>query len=387
MLVAFLVLASAVAVFGLKVMPPHSGTFSGPARVVDGDTLLVDGSALDLWGVDAPELAQTCTDPRTGAVSDCGLAVARALAAHLAERPIACARAPTSDARRYHCHLDGADLAGWLLAGGHAVSDNGPDRYRQLEEDARRNGRGLWGHEFNRPSEWRASRQQIQIGLPETGPASAGKAGAVPYRDRIEVLYFWSGVWLLMATAGGLFYTAYMIRQANEQFRSNVMLDFDRRWYSSELEGSRKCMRDFIGEANLRLAPLLDRVGEEEEQTIRQGLYTRLLDEWSVKNSEKFWKVMDICVFCESLGHAVHYGKLKESEAYQLFGGVIKSAGFIFSGHIETNYRTDNEVFRHFLDLYYNFRERERTPRDPDRVAQAEKRLERVNSLMASADP
>ncbi len=47
-------------------------TLSGPARVVDGDTLFVAGERIRLHGIDAPEKDQTCSiDGRDWA---CGIA-------------------------------------------------------------------------------------------------------------------------------------------------------------------------------------------------------------------------------------------------------------------------------------------------------------------------
>eukprot|EP00955_Chlamydomonas_euryale_P043964 352766-Chlamydomonas_euryale.AAC.5 len=49
------------------LLPPAAGASSGPtlqgqARVVDGDTLVVDGTRIRLFGVDAPESKQVCRD-------------------------------------------------------------------------------------------------------------------------------------------------------------------------------------------------------------------------------------------------------------------------------------------------------------------------------------
>ena len=50
---------------------------------------------------------------------------------------------------------DGKDVGAWLVRNGHAVAAYG-DRYKDIENEARREGRGLWSHDvaFD-PRYWR----------------------------------------------------------------------------------------------------------------------------------------------------------------------------------------------------------------------------------------
>ena len=53
------VFSSALAMF-LFTAAPALADITGPARVVDGDTLRVDGAKIRLSEIDAPERRQTC---------------------------------------------------------------------------------------------------------------------------------------------------------------------------------------------------------------------------------------------------------------------------------------------------------------------------------------
>lgn len=64
-------------------------TLSGPARVVDGDTLEVAGQRIRLEGIDAPELSQNCT-AASGTEWNCGGAAAQALRRLISNKDIAC---------------------------------------------------------------------------------------------------------------------------------------------------------------------------------------------------------------------------------------------------------------------------------------------------------
>lgn len=145
---------------------------AGMARVVDGDTLRVDGRTFRLWAIDAPELVQACE--RDGLNYACG----RAAAAYL--RTLLTPAIPTGDrtvdaaAAQVVCEprasdqygrvaalcragtMDlGAEMvrAGWALV----LVRHGAD-YAAEEEDARTNLRGLWAGAFDAPWDWRAKR-------------------------------------------------------------------------------------------------------------------------------------------------------------------------------------------------------------------------------------
>jgi endonuclease YncB( thermonuclease family) len=53
--------AIAFLLFGAVTARPSFADVSGPATVVDGDTLVVAGEHVRLQGIDAPEMHQTCT--------------------------------------------------------------------------------------------------------------------------------------------------------------------------------------------------------------------------------------------------------------------------------------------------------------------------------------
>jgi endonuclease YncB( thermonuclease family) len=154
-------LAAGVASVGLlacaPAQRPAADSVTGPARVVDGDTLEVRGLRLRLAGVDAPELRQTCA--RDGRRWPCGRAAARALARKIDGRPVACAWRETDrwDRPIASCRVGGVDLAGWLAERGWALAFRRyATTYIPEERRAKAAGRGLWSGSFVPPWEYRA---------------------------------------------------------------------------------------------------------------------------------------------------------------------------------------------------------------------------------------
>jgi endonuclease YncB( thermonuclease family) len=131
----------------------NAAALTGPAYVMDGDSLRILGTEIRLYGVDAPELHQTCT--RAGRPWNCGHEAAEALRTASGGKDVIC-RARDRD--RYGrmvavCHAAGLDLGAAMVKGGLAVAYG---RYAADEREARDARRGIWGTTFDPPAVWRA---------------------------------------------------------------------------------------------------------------------------------------------------------------------------------------------------------------------------------------
>ncbi len=128
-------------------------TLGGGARVIDGDSLVVGGTEIRLFGIDAPELHQTCS--RAGRPWNCGQEAAQALRRMVAGREVTCHARERDRFERTvaTCRTGELDLAAAMVRGGYAIAYGAYDADEREARDARR---GLWAGEFDRPATWRA---------------------------------------------------------------------------------------------------------------------------------------------------------------------------------------------------------------------------------------
>ncbi|MEL6794130.1 MAG: thermonuclease family protein [Pseudomonadota bacterium] len=125
---------------------------SGRATVNDGDTITLNGEKIRIYGIDAPELSQTCRD-RNGASYDCGRLAQREME-RLAKRPMSCDAVETDRYGRTVaiCYADGEDVGGAMVSSGWARAYLSYSlRYAAEETRARAADRGLWAGEFDDP--------------------------------------------------------------------------------------------------------------------------------------------------------------------------------------------------------------------------------------------
>lgn len=144
----------------------------GPARVVDGDTLVVEGQKIRLFGIDAPEKAQSCSLP-SGSEYPCGLQSKAALEAKLQGKSVSCAVQTTDQYGRSvsKCTVNGGwgglggggdeEINAWLVKNGLAVAytQYGGKAYSELEREAKAEHLGVWQGSFMTPSVWRKEQK------------------------------------------------------------------------------------------------------------------------------------------------------------------------------------------------------------------------------------
>lgn len=131
----------------------------GMARVIDADTIELQGLRVRLEGIDAPERAQSC-ELADGMPYPCGQQARMALADRIGSRDVEC-RGDERD--RYGrtlavCYLGSEDLNGWLVSEGWAIAYTRYSlTYVPQETMARLAGRGIWAGNFEMPEDWRRS--------------------------------------------------------------------------------------------------------------------------------------------------------------------------------------------------------------------------------------
>lgn len=148
---------------GLALAPALHPDHSGPAQVIDGDTIIINGEKHRLYGVDAAEFGQNCV-MRDGAAWPCGRDAARALVKFLEGRTVNCEPRGRDDYRRHVsiCYAGKDNLSAWAAREGWAVADHDAPRrvnFSSEEGAARFLRKGIWLGGFDDPADWRQDHQ------------------------------------------------------------------------------------------------------------------------------------------------------------------------------------------------------------------------------------
>lgn len=133
-----------------------SGRVLDGHSVVDGDTLRINGQRIRLYGIDAPELDQTCADGWPA-----GEMARRSLAGIVTTRPVTCHYVKTDIYRRSVavCRVDGEDLGAALIRSGMGIAYRTQSlRYVLPEWQAWFDDQGVHAHPCISPSAWRQAR-------------------------------------------------------------------------------------------------------------------------------------------------------------------------------------------------------------------------------------
>lgn len=132
----------------------------GAARVIDGDTLDIQGNRIRIHGIDTPESRQTCL--RGSITWLCGQEASALLRELTKNTQTKCERIDTDRYNRIvgKCFADGKDVGEEMVRSGMALA------YRQYSKDyvsveaaAKAASKGLWSGQFIAPWDWRRGKR------------------------------------------------------------------------------------------------------------------------------------------------------------------------------------------------------------------------------------
>ena len=151
----------------------------GQVRVIDGDTLVVAGQTVRLFGIDAPEHDQRCEDER-GGDWPCGQAATARLRQIIGGAPVACQPRERDRFGRLSatCRAEGRDIGAEMVEAGMAVAYRRYSRaYVAHEARAKAARRGLHAGRYTAPEAFRhAERRAAQGACRIKGNISRGGA-------------------------------------------------------------------------------------------------------------------------------------------------------------------------------------------------------------------
>ena len=125
-------------------------------KVIDGDTIHLDGEKIRFSGIDAPEMKQTCF--KDGQENMCGNAARDLIQNKIGNLQVECVREGKDQYQRTlaECFVMGESLSQYLVRQGYAFA------YRQYskkfipdEDFARENSMGMWDMTFDFPWDFR----------------------------------------------------------------------------------------------------------------------------------------------------------------------------------------------------------------------------------------
>ena len=125
-------------------------------RVVDGDTIHLNGEKIRFTGIDTPELKQTCIKEEV--LDPCGVTAKEILIDKIADNKVECISEGKDKYKRTlaECFVNGESLSGYLVRSGYAFAYRKYSKKFILDEDyAKDNQIGMWSMEFDYPWNYR----------------------------------------------------------------------------------------------------------------------------------------------------------------------------------------------------------------------------------------
>ena len=147
----FLISVSAL-IFILTINQVKSQTI----KIVDGDTIHLNGEKIRFTGIDTPELKQTCL--KEGTQVSCGVTAKQILIDKIGNNKVDCISEGKDQYKRTlaECFVNNESLSSYLVRSGYAFAYRRYSKKFIPDEDyARINKKGMWSMNFDYPWDFR----------------------------------------------------------------------------------------------------------------------------------------------------------------------------------------------------------------------------------------
>ena len=131
-------------------------SFADNLKIIDGDTIILNGEKIRFSGIDTPELKQTCMQGEEEV--DCGMTAKRLLAEKIGNATVECISEGKDTYKRTlaECFVNGESLSKFLVRSGYAFAYRKySTKFIKDEEFAKENRLGMWSMEFEYPWDFR----------------------------------------------------------------------------------------------------------------------------------------------------------------------------------------------------------------------------------------
>ena len=133
-------------------------SFADNLKIVDGDTIVLNGEKICFSGIDTPELKQTCMNGDQKVF--CGKLAKMLLVKKIGNKTPECIREGRDVYKRTlaECFINGESLSAFLVRSGYAFAYlKYSDKFIKDEAFAKKNKLGMWSMKFEYPWDFRKS--------------------------------------------------------------------------------------------------------------------------------------------------------------------------------------------------------------------------------------
>ena len=154
---AIFLISVSVLIFILTINQVKSQTI----KIVDGDTIHLNGEKIRFTGIDTPELKQTCL--KEGIKDLCGVTAKQILIDKIGNDNVECINEGKDQYKRTlaECFINNESLSRYLVRSGYAFAYRRYSKKFVPDEDyARINKIGMWSMDFDYPWDYRNSKKK-----------------------------------------------------------------------------------------------------------------------------------------------------------------------------------------------------------------------------------